>query len=89
MVSNVTAPVCANTRPVTVAPVVSVMDVNARMFPLKTELIPSVAELPDLPEDIAGLGAVDEDNLTNVCGSEGSGGLEDERQHSQCSGRRA
>src|SRR5436190_1660695 len=44
--SNVTAPFRANARPSSVAPVCSVIDVNARMFPFKTELVPSVAELP-------------------------------------------
>jgi hypothetical protein len=37
LVSNVIAPFRARTRPVTVAPVVSVIDVSARMFPRKTE----------------------------------------------------
>jgi len=45
-VSNVTAPFCANILPLTVAPVVSVTDVKANIFPLKVEFVPSVAELP-------------------------------------------
>jgi len=45
-VSNVTAPFRANTLPSTLAPVVSVADVKARIFPLKVEFVPSVAELP-------------------------------------------
>ncbi len=45
-VSNVTAPFRANTLPSTFAPVVSVADVKARIFPLKVEFAPSVAELP-------------------------------------------
>ena len=44
--SKVTAPFRASTRPLTCAPVVSVTDVKARIFPLKAELVPSVAELP-------------------------------------------
>jgi hypothetical protein len=32
--SSVTAPVCANTRPFTVAPVFNVADVNARIVPM-------------------------------------------------------
>lgn len=44
--SNVTAPLRTNTRPSTVAPVVSVAEVKAKILPLKFELIPSVAELP-------------------------------------------
>lgn len=46
LVSNVTAPVCANALPSSVAPVAIVIDANARMFPLKTEYVPRVAELP-------------------------------------------
>src|ERR1051326_6788792 len=44
--SNVTAAVRANSRPSTVAPVVTVIEAKARMFPLKTEPVPRVAELP-------------------------------------------
>jgi hypothetical protein len=44
--SNVTAPVRARARPWTVTLVVTVIEVRARMFPTKTELVPSVAELP-------------------------------------------
>src|SRR2546428_1431923 len=44
--SKVTAPLRANSRPSTAAPVVTVMEVKARMFPLKTEVVPRVAELP-------------------------------------------
>ena len=46
LVSKVTAPFRASVRPSTVAPVVSVIEVNARMFPLNEEPVPSVAELP-------------------------------------------
>jgi hypothetical protein len=45
-VSSVTAPFRANTRPSTVAPVVTVMLVNAIKVPRKVEPVPSVAELP-------------------------------------------
>ncbi len=44
--SNVTEAVRANTRPTTVTLFSTWMDVDARMFPLKVELVPSVAELP-------------------------------------------
>ena len=44
--SNTTAPFLAKTLPSTVAPVFSVIDVNARMFPAKFVAVPSVAELP-------------------------------------------
>src|ERR1043166_7409623 len=44
--SSVTAAVRANSRPSTAAPVVTVMEAKARMFPLNTELVPRVAELP-------------------------------------------
>jgi hypothetical protein len=46
LVSKVTAPFRASARPSTVAPVVSVIEVNARMFPRNVEPVPSVAELP-------------------------------------------
>lgn len=45
-VSSVTAPFRAKTRPSTFAPVVRVADVKAKIFPLKVEFVPSVAELP-------------------------------------------
>src|SRR5213075_858468 len=46
LASRVTAPVRANSRPSTAAPVVTVIEANARMFPLNTEVVPKVAELP-------------------------------------------
>ena len=46
LVSSVTAPVRARVRPVTCAPVVTVMLANARMFPANDVVVPSVAELP-------------------------------------------
>src|SRR5205814_5308723 len=46
LASNATAPFRASARPSSVAPAFSVMEVYARMFPLQTELPPSVAELP-------------------------------------------
>src|SRR5579862_9376531 len=45
-VSSVTAPFLASSRPSTVAPVVAVMLVRARMVPRKLDPVPSVAELP-------------------------------------------
>src|SRR3989442_12369017 len=53
--SSVTAPVRANSRPSTAAPVVTVMEANARMFPLNTEPVPSVAELPTCQKTLAAL----------------------------------
>src|ERR1051325_5511268 len=53
--SSVTAPVRANSRPSTAAPVVTVMEAKARMFPLKTEVVPSVAELPTCQKMLAAL----------------------------------
>jgi hypothetical protein len=44
--SIVTAPPSARTRPFTVAPVFSVIDVEARIDPAKLVVVPSVAELP-------------------------------------------
>src|SRR4029079_4431475 len=46
LVSSVTAPFRASTRPSTVAPVVRVMLVRARIVPRKLEPVPRVAELP-------------------------------------------
>ena len=43
---SVTAPVRAKTRPVTLAPVVTVPLIFARMLPAKAVFVPSVAELP-------------------------------------------
>ena len=46
LVSNVTAPLRAYRLPLDIAPVVRVMEVSARMFPLKLVVVPMVAELP-------------------------------------------
>ena len=46
LVSKVTAPFCASALPFSVAPVVTVTDVSAKMLPLNVELVPRVAELP-------------------------------------------
>ena len=51
--SNVTAAVRANSRPSTVAPVVTVIEAKARMFPLNTEPVPNVAELPTCQKTFA------------------------------------
>src|SRR6185436_10218321 len=53
--SKVTAPFRANSLPSTAAPVVTVMEVKARMLPLKTEVVPSVAELPTCQKTLAAL----------------------------------
>jgi hypothetical protein len=45
-VSRVTDPLRASIRPIEVAPVCRVMDVNARMVPRKLVAVPIVAELP-------------------------------------------
>ena len=46
LVSIVTAPLRASTRPLTFTPVVTVIEVSARMFPTNWSRFPSVAELP-------------------------------------------
>src|SRR6185503_10666827 len=51
--SRVTAAVRANSRPSTVAPVVTVIEAKARMFPLNTEVVPRVAELPTCQKMLA------------------------------------
>src|SRR5437867_13392587 len=53
--SRVTAAVRANSRPSTVTPVVTVMEAKARMFPLNTEPVPKVAELPTCQNTLAAL----------------------------------
>src|SRR5947199_8957797 len=53
--SSVTAAVRANSRPSTAAPVVTVMEAKARMFPLNTEPVPKVAELPTCQNTLAAL----------------------------------
>src|SRR5579859_6232037 len=45
-VSSVTAPLRASALPSRFTPVVIVIEVRARMFPLNIENVPSVAELP-------------------------------------------
>ena len=53
--SNVTAPFRASALPSRFTPVVIVIDVKARMFPLKTEFVPSVAELPTCQKTLQAL----------------------------------
>lgn len=43
---SVTAPLRASARPFTVTPLLIEIDVNARIVPINTEDVPSVAELP-------------------------------------------
>src|ERR1700674_5680788 len=53
--SNVTAPFRASALPSRFTPVVTVIEVSARMFPLKTELVPKVAELPTCQKTLQAL----------------------------------
>ena len=46
LLSRVTAPFWASTRPVTCAPVLRVIEVRARIEPLNSLVVPRVAELP-------------------------------------------
>ena len=46
LLSSVTAPVRASSRPFTTAPVPSEIDASAKIVPLKFEAVLSVAELP-------------------------------------------
>ena len=46
LVSRVTAPLLASTRPATVVPVCTAAEVSARMLPTNVVLVPRVAELP-------------------------------------------
>jgi hypothetical protein len=46
LLSKVTAPFRARTLPWRVAPVVTVMELRAKMFPANELVVPSVAEVP-------------------------------------------
>jgi len=54
LVSIVTAPFRASARPDTLAPVVKLMLVSARMFPTKVVVVPTVAELPTCQKTLHG-----------------------------------
>ncbi|SPZ39568.1 Uncharacterised protein [Rhodococcus wratislaviensis] len=54
LVSRVTAPLRANTRPFTVVPVCTEIEVNAIMVPTKVVLVPRVAELPTCQNTLHG-----------------------------------
>src|SRR6266446_8675686 len=66
---SVTAPVRAKTRPVTLAPVVTVSLIFARMLPSNAVFVPSVAELPTCQNTfpaVAPLARTTEDSLAVV-----------------------
>jgi hypothetical protein len=54
LVSNVTAPVCANALPLSVAPVVIVIEARAIMVPTIVVAVPMVAELPTCQKTLHG-----------------------------------
>jgi hypothetical protein len=54
LVSIVTVPFCASSLPSTVAPVMSVMLVSAKIFPTNFVVEPSVAELPTCQKTLHG-----------------------------------
>jgi hypothetical protein len=54
LVSMVTAPFRASSRPSTTAPVVAEIEVRARMVPTKVEFVPRVAELPTCQNTLQG-----------------------------------
>jgi hypothetical protein len=54
LVSMVTCPFRASSRPFTTAPVVAAMSVKARMVPTKVEVVPRVAELPTCQNTLQG-----------------------------------
>jgi hypothetical protein len=54
LASKVIAPVCANARPFKVAPVFKLMEVRAKMLPMKLVVVSSVAELPILHHTLHG-----------------------------------
>ena len=49
----VMAPILANPLPSSVAPVLNVMDCIARIVPLKTDVVPKVAEVPTCQKMLA------------------------------------
>jgi len=55
LVSNVTAPFLARALPMIFVPVVTVMLVRARMFPLNMVLVPKVADFPICQKTLQGL----------------------------------
>ena len=77
-VSSVTAPLRARTRPSTVAPVVTVMLVSARMVAAEGRPGAERRGAADLPEDVARACAVDQGDLAGRGGGERRAGLEDE-----------
>jgi hypothetical protein len=54
LVSNVTAPFRANALPIKLTPVVTVILVYARIFPLNAVVVPSVAEVPTCQNTLQG-----------------------------------
>jgi hypothetical protein len=54
LLSRLTWPLRANTRPSTMVPVVTEIEVSAMMVPTKVELVPSVAELPTCQKTLHG-----------------------------------
>ena len=54
LVSRLTWPLRASTRPATVVPVCTVAEVNAMTLPTKVVLVPSVAELPTCQNTLHG-----------------------------------
>jgi hypothetical protein len=54
LLCNVTAPLRAYRLPCVVAPVLSVIEVSARMFPTKRVAVPKVAELPTCQKILQG-----------------------------------
>ena len=77
-VSSVTAPLRASARPWTVTPVVTVIDVNARMLPTNTEPVPSVAELPTCQKTLHAWAPLISAHRAARAGDERRVGLEDE-----------
>jgi hypothetical protein len=69
LVSNVIAAVCVSTLPSTIAPVWSVTDWDARIFPLNNVKVPRVAELPTcqkMLDDLAPLSKITRRPLPTV-----------------------
>ena len=78
LVSSVTAPLRASSRPSTVAPVVRLMSVSARIVPRKVDAGAERRGAADLPEDVARLRAVGQQDVAGRRGRQRRTRLEDE-----------
>ena len=77
---SVTAPVRASSRPFTVAPSLTEIEVSARMFPWNAVRVPSVAELPTCQKTLHAWAPLTSRTLLSVAVIERRRDLEDEHR---------